>query len=85
MREESRLKIPQHRYRGTTKMVLDISRRSALTYTHAKRELNRWGRVGSSSMFVAGLLLREVLSMAETKTMRLAVRFSSASLELSLL
>jgi hypothetical protein len=58
------LKIPQQFYCGTTKMVLDISFRTEVRFLHAKWELNRWGRVAPSPMFVVGLELEEVPSMS---------------------
>lgn len=57
------LKIPQQFYCGTTKMVLDISLRTEVKFLRAKWELNRWGRVAPTPMFVTGLDLVEVPSM----------------------
>lgn len=57
------LKIPQQFYRGTTKMVLDISARPEVRFLRAKWELNRWGRVAPTPMFVAGLHLEEIPAM----------------------
>ena len=54
------LKIPQQFYCGTTKMVLDISSRPEVKFLRAKWELNRWGRVAPTPMFVAALDLIEV-------------------------
>lgn len=65
------LKIPQQFYRGTTKMVLDVSLRSEVKFLRAKWELNRWGRVAPTPMFVAELELDEVPPMSrETPTRR---------------
>jgi len=65
------LKIPQQFYRGTTKMVLDVSLRSEVKFLRAKWELNRWGRVAPTPMFVAELTLEEVPPMSlETSTRR---------------
>jgi hypothetical protein len=65
------LKIPQQHYRGTTKMVLDVSLRSEIKFLRAKWELNRWGRVAPTPMFVAGLDLEEAAPMSrETSTRR---------------
>jgi hypothetical protein len=65
------LKIPQQFYRGSSKMVLDISFRPEVRFLRAKWELNRWGRVAPTPMFVAGLLLEEIPAMAsETATRR---------------
>jgi hypothetical protein len=58
------LKIPQQFYCGTTKMVLDISFRPEVRFLRAKWEVNRWGRVAPTPMFVAGLQLEEVPPMS---------------------
>jgi hypothetical protein len=57
------LKIPQQFYNGTTKMVLDISARPEVKFVRAKWELNRWGRVAPTPMFVATLELTEIPPM----------------------
>jgi hypothetical protein len=57
------LKIPQQFYCGSTKMVLDISLRPEVKFLRAKWELNRWGRVAPTPMFVASLELEEVPPM----------------------
>jgi hypothetical protein len=57
------LKIPQQFYSGTTKMVLDISARPEVKFLRAKWELNRWGRVAPTPMFVAALELTEIPPM----------------------
>jgi hypothetical protein len=67
------LKIPQQFYRGTTKMVLDISLRPEVRFLQAKWEVNRWGRVSPTPMFVADLQLEEIPPMA-----RRGVQVSSA-------
>jgi len=54
------LKIPQQFYCGTTKMVLDVSMRPEVKFLRAKWELNRWGRVTPTPMFVAELDLTEI-------------------------
>ncbi|HTZ33488.1 MAG TPA: hypothetical protein VMH31_13595 [Methylomirabilota bacterium] len=65
------LKLPQQFYRGTTKMVLDVALRSEVKFLRAKWELNRWGRVAPTPMFVATLDLEEVPPMSrETPTRR---------------
>src|SRR3974377_1298492 len=65
------LKLPQQFYRGTTKMVLDVSLRTEVKFLRAKWELNRWGRGGPAPMFVASLELEEVPPMSrETPTRR---------------
>jgi len=67
------LKIPQQFYRGTTKMVLDVSFRPDVKFIRAKWELNRWGRVAPTPMFVAGLQLEEVPPMSRDTAGRSAV------------
>jgi len=57
------LKIPQQFYSGTTKMVLDISVRPEVKFLRARWELNRWGRVAPTPMFVAALELAEIPPM----------------------
>jgi hypothetical protein len=57
------LKLPQQFYSGTTKMVLDISARPEVKFLRAKWELNRWGRVAPTPMFVAALELSEIPAM----------------------
>jgi hypothetical protein len=65
------LKLPQQFYRGTTKMVLDVSLRPEVKHLRARWELNRWGRVSPSPMFVAGLELVEIPPMSrDTPTKR---------------
>lgn len=58
------LKIPQQFYRGTTKMILDISLRAEIKFLRAKWELNRWGRVAPTPKFTAELQLEEVPAMS---------------------
>ncbi len=62
------LKIPQQFYCGTTKMVLDISARPEVKFLRATWELNRWGRVAPTPMFVAALDLTEVPAMRRAAT-----------------
>ena len=65
------LKLPQGFYRGSAKMVLDISLKPEVKFIRAKWELNRWGRVAPLPMFVAGCALREIPPMSqETPTKR---------------
>ena len=65
------LKLPQQFYRGTTKMVLDISFRPEVKFLRARWELNRWGRVAPTPMFVASLQLEEIPPMSrDTPTKR---------------
>lgn len=72
------LKIPQQFYRGTTKMVLDISVRTEVRFLQAKWELNRWGRVSPTPMFVAELQVEEIPAMAGDTSTRRAVQVSSS-------
>lgn len=58
------LKLPQQFYRGTCKMVLDISLKPEVKFVRAKWEMNRWGRVVPEPMFVAGLTLEEIPPMS---------------------
>jgi len=68
------LKLPQQFYRGTTKMILDLSLRPETRFIRARWELNRWGRVAPTPMFVAGLELGEIPPMSrETPTARIAL------------
>ena len=68
------LKLPQQFYRGTTKMILDLSLRPEHKFIRARWELNRWGRVAPTPMFVAGLELEEIPPMSrETPTARRAL------------
>ncbi len=67
------LKIPQQFYRGSTKMVLDISLRAEVRFLRAKWELNRWGRVSPAPMFVAELQLEEIPAMSRETADRSAV------------
>jgi hypothetical protein len=65
------LKLPQQFYRGTSKMVLDLSMRPEVKFLRAHWDLNRWGRVAPTPMFVAGLQLVEIPPMSrETPTNR---------------
>ena len=71
------LKLPQRFYRGTTKMVLDLSLRPEVKFIRARWELNRWGRVAPTPMFVAGMHLVEVPPMSrETPTKRMSLATS---------
>ncbi len=68
------LKLPQQFYRGTTKMILDLSLRPETKFIRARWELNRWGRVAPTPMFVASLELEEIPPMSrETPTTRMAL------------
>jgi hypothetical protein len=68
------LKLPQQFYRGTTKLVLDLSLRPEVKFIRARWDLNRLGRVAPTPMFVAGMDLVEVPPMSrETPTKRLVL------------
>jgi hypothetical protein len=68
------LMLPQQFYRGTTKMILDLSLRPETKFIRARWELFRWGRVAPTPMFVASLELEEIPPMSrETPTTRIAL------------
>jgi hypothetical protein len=68
------LKLPQQFYRGTTKLVLDLSLRPEVKFIRARWDLNRWGRVAPTPMFVAGMDLAEIPPMSrETPTKRMVL------------
>jgi hypothetical protein len=67
------LKLPQQFYRGTTKMILDISFRPEVKFLRARWELNRWGRVAPMPMFVASLHLEEIPPMSRDTSTKRAV------------
>ena len=68
------LMLPQQFYRGTTKMILDLSLRPEIKFIRARWELNRWGRVAPTPVFVAGFELAEIPPMSrETPTKRIAL------------
>jgi hypothetical protein len=65
--------------RGATKMVLDVSLRQEIKFLRARWELNRWGRVAPTPMFVAGLELEEIPPMSrDTPTKRTALTAQSS-------
>jgi len=57
------LMLPQQFYRGETRMVLDLTLRPEVKFIRAGWEVNRWGRVAPTPMFVIGLRLQEVPAM----------------------
>ena len=68
------LMLPQQFYRGRTKMILDLSLRPEVKFIRARWDLNRWGRVAPTPVFVAGLELAEIPPMSrETPTKRIAL------------
>jgi hypothetical protein len=70
------LKIPQSFYRGHIRQVLDLTLRPEVKFIRARWELNRWGRVAPTPMFVIGLRLEEVSAFAQAGV---ATKISSAS------
>ena len=66
------LKLPQQFYRGTCKMVLDVSLKPDIKLIRARWEMNRWGRVAPRPMFVAGLSLEEIPPMSRDLPTNLA-------------
>ena len=62
------LRLPQQFYRGTTKLILDLTVRSEMKFIRACWEMARWGRVAPLPMFVAGLELREIPPMSREAT-----------------
>src|ERR1700733_12762337 len=57
------LKLPQQFYRGETRAVLELTLVPEINFIRAGWELNRWGRVAPTPMFVLGLHLAEVPAM----------------------
>jgi len=68
------LKLPQQFYRGTTKLILDLSLRPEVKFIRARWDVNRWGRVAPTPMFVAEMDVVEIPPMSrETPTKRLVL------------
>jgi hypothetical protein len=57
------LKLPQQFYRGETRAVLELTLAPEVNFIRAGWDLNRWGRVAPSPMFILGLHLTEVPAM----------------------
>ena len=57
------LKLPQQFYKGETRAVLELSLVPEVNFIRAGWDLNRWGRVAPTPMFVLGLHLAEVPAM----------------------
>jgi hypothetical protein len=57
------LKAPQRFYAGETRMVLDLAMKPEVKFIRAQWDLNRWGRVAPTPMFVFGVTLLEVPAM----------------------
>jgi len=54
------LMLPQQFYRGRTRLLLDLTMRPEVRFIRARWDLNRWGRVAPTPMFVFSLTLEEV-------------------------
>lgn len=54
------LKLPQQFYKGETRAALDLTLSPEVNFIRPGWDLNRWGRVAPSPMFVLGLRLTEV-------------------------
>ena len=59
------LKWPQQFYRGETRAVLDLNLVPEVNFIRTGWELNRWGRVSPTPLFVLGLHLVEVPAMPQ--------------------
>jgi len=66
------LKMPQGFYRGEEKRVLDLTLRPEIKFIRARWEVNRWGRVAPSPVFVAELQLLEIPPMSRDAATRRA-------------
>ena len=60
------LKLPQRFYRSETKMVLDLTLRPEVKFIRAHWDLNRWGRVAPTPLFVFGLSGAEVAAFPKS-------------------
>jgi len=54
------LMLPQQFYRGQTRLLLDLTLQPEVRFIRAHWELNRWGRVAPTPMFVISFTLEEV-------------------------
>jgi hypothetical protein len=70
------LRLPQQFYRGETRAVLDLTMVPEVHFVRVGWDLNRWGRVAPSPMFVIGLHLSEIPAMPVVAT---RVQASSAT------
>lgn len=59
------LKLPQRFYRSETRMVLDLTLRPEVKFIRAHWDLNRWGRVAPTPLFVFGLTATEITAFAK--------------------
>ena len=57
------LKLPQQFYRGEARGILDLTLRPEVKFIRARWELNRWGRVAPTPVFVIGVSATEVPAM----------------------
>ncbi len=57
------LKLPQQFYRGETRAVLELTLVPEVNFIRAGWDLNRWGRVAPTPMFVLGVHLAEMPAM----------------------
>jgi hypothetical protein len=57
------LKLPQQFYRGETRAVLELTLVPEVNFIRAGWDLNRWGRVAPTPMFVLGVHLSEMPAM----------------------
>ncbi len=60
------LKMPQQFYRGETRLVLDLTLKPEVKFIRARWDLNRWGRVAPTPMFVFALHAAEVAAFPKT-------------------
>lgn len=70
------LKLPQQFYRGTGTLVLDVSFRPEVRFIRAQWELNRWGRVAPTPMFVIGVEVVEIPAMPKRPAIQPAAAVS---------
>jgi hypothetical protein len=54
------LMLPQQFYKGRTRLLLDLTMHPEVRFIRAHWELNRWGRVAPTPMFVISFTLEEV-------------------------
>jgi hypothetical protein len=66
------LKMPQRFYCSETKQVLDLTLRPEVKLIRAHWDVNRWGRVAPTPMFVFGLTASEVAAFPKPSTTTVA-------------
>jgi hypothetical protein len=54
------LMLPQQFYKGRTRLLLDLTLHPEVRFIRAHWDLNRWGRVAPTPMFVVSFTLEEV-------------------------